>query len=309
MSWKTLLQSVSGSINDHIQLRHEYLMAENRILRNQIDGRVQLTDSERKELAEIGAKLGKQALAEIATVAHPDTILAWYRKFADPQVDTSEPPKSVGRPRMDKEIEDWVIRMARENRSWGYDRIQGGLNHLGYTISDQTVGNILKRHGISPAPERKKTVTWREFIRSHWDVLVATDFFNSEVWNWFGLVMSYLLSVIHFSRLQVQSVMTALRQPVLALRVLVQRALDLSLKMLRSAPHVTRPPQAGRVRDTVLEQIGSEVALVDARQMRSQDKGKLVDFSSARRRPIRHGPIRSRPKPSEPLRDIGRQAA
>ena len=169
MSWKTLLQSVSGSINDHIQLRHEYLMAENRILRNQIDGRVQLTDSERKELAEIGAKLGKQALAEIATVAHPDAILAWYRKFADPQVDTSAPPKSVGRPRMDKEIEDWVIRMARENRSWGYDRIQGALNHLGYTISDQTVGNILKRHGISPAPERKKTVTWREFIQARID--------------------------------------------------------------------------------------------------------------------------------------------
>ena len=86
MSWKTLLQSVSGSINDHIQLRNDYLMAENRILRNQIDGRVQLTDSERKELAEIGAKLGKPALAEIATVAQPDTILAWNRKFTTQRV-------------------------------------------------------------------------------------------------------------------------------------------------------------------------------------------------------------------------------
>ena len=122
---------------------------------------MQLTDNERRELAEIGAKLGKKALAEIATIAQPDTILAWNRKFATPKADTSEPLKSVGRPRVDKEIEDLVIRMARENRSWGYDRIQGALKHLGYTISDQTVGNILKRHSISPAPERKKTVTWR----------------------------------------------------------------------------------------------------------------------------------------------------
>ena len=86
----------------------------------------------------------------------PDTILAWHRKFADQKVDTPAPRKSVGRPRIDKEIEDLVVRMARENRSWGYDRIVGALANLGYTISDQTVGNILKRHGIPPAPERKR---------------------------------------------------------------------------------------------------------------------------------------------------------
>ena len=83
MSWKKLLESVSESLNDHVRLRNEYLIAENRILRSQIDGRVQLTDSERKELAELGAKLGKKVLEEIATVATPDTILGWHRKFAD----------------------------------------------------------------------------------------------------------------------------------------------------------------------------------------------------------------------------------
>src|SRR6266849_3531521 len=165
MNWKNLLESVSESVNDHLRLRNDYLVAENRILRNQIDGRVQLTDSERQELAELGAKFGKKALAEIATVAKAETILAWNRKCADQKVDTSELLKSIGRPRVDKKIEDVVIRMARENRSWGYDRIQGVLKHLGYTISDQTVGNILKRNSISPAPERKKTVTWQEFVR------------------------------------------------------------------------------------------------------------------------------------------------
>src|SRR5262245_8974159 len=102
-----------------------------------------------------------------------------------------------------KAIEDLVVRMARENRSWGYDRIQGALHHLGYTISDQMVGNILKRQGISPAPEHKKTVTWREFIQLHLDVLLATNFFNHEVWSGFGLLISSLLCFLSCSRHQV----------------------------------------------------------------------------------------------------------
>ena len=86
-----------------------------------------------------------------------------------------------------------MVRIAQGNRSWGYDRIVGALANLGYTVSDQTVGNILKRHGIPPAPERKKTTTWKEFIRTHMDVLVATDFFTAEVWTLGGLVTYYVL--------------------------------------------------------------------------------------------------------------------
>ena len=226
MNWKNLLESVSESVNDELRLRNEYLVAENRILRNQIDGRVQLTDSERKELAEIGAKLGKKALAEIATIAQPDTILAWNRKLAKPKMDTSESPKSVGRPRVDQAIEDWVIRMARENRSWGYDRIQGALNHLGYNISDQTVGNILKRNGIFPAPERKKTVTWREFVRTHMDVLLATDFFNSDIWSWRGFATFCLHSFMNRTCRQIRCVGTALHQYEKRLRSLMLHLLD-----------------------------------------------------------------------------------
>jgi transposase InsO family protein len=93
--------------------------------------------------------------------------------------------------------------MARENRSWGYDRIVGALANLGYTISDQTVGNILKRHGLPPAPERKTTTTWKEFIRTHLDVLVATDFFTAEVWTLGGLVTYYVLFFLHLGSQQV----------------------------------------------------------------------------------------------------------
>jgi putative transposase len=83
------------------------------------------------------------------------------------------------------------------------DRIVGALANLGYTISDQTVGNILKRHGIPPAPERTKTTTWKEFIRTHMDVLVATDFFTAEVWPLSGLVTYYVLFFLHLGSRQI----------------------------------------------------------------------------------------------------------
>ena len=226
MSWKKLLESVSESRHDHLQLRNEYLLTENRILLQQINGCVQLTDSERKELAELGAKLGQKALAEIATVAQPDTILAWNRKFADHKVETSQPPKSVGRPRVDQAIEDLVIRMAHENRSWGYNRLQGALKNLGYSISDQTVGNILKRHDIPTAPERKKTVTWWELTRSHLDILLATDFFNSEAWSWCRLVISYLFCFIHCSRDHIHALEMMLRRQMQRIRSFVLWLLD-----------------------------------------------------------------------------------
>jgi len=171
MGWKKLLGSITAPVDEELRIRHAYLIAENRMLRQQITGRVPLTDGERKTLAELGQQLGQQVLAEIATVARPDTILAWHRAFADQPCDSSQPPQSVGRPRINKELEDLVVCMAREHRSWGYDRIVGAFSNLGYRSSDQPVGNVLKRQGIPPAPERKKTVTWRECIRIHLDVL------------------------------------------------------------------------------------------------------------------------------------------
>jgi transposase len=181
MDWKVLLAYITGTVDQALLLRNEYLVTENRLLRQRIPGRVRLSDGERKTLAELGKKLGKQALAEVATIVTPDTILAWHRKLVAQKFDGSQQRKALGRPKIDTELEALVIRMARENRSWGYDRIVGALANLGYTISDQTVGNILKRHGIPPAPARKKTTTWKEFIRTHMDVLVATDFFTAEV--------------------------------------------------------------------------------------------------------------------------------
>ena len=86
--------------------------------------------------------------------------------------------------------------MASENPSWGYDRIQGALANLGHTVSDTTVGNVLKTNGIEPAPERKRRTSWKTFLKAHWDVLAAVDFTTVEVWTKGGLVTYYLLFVM-----------------------------------------------------------------------------------------------------------------
>src|SRR5436190_14911753 len=122
MDWKHLLTYITGTVDQELLLRNDYLVTENRILRNQIKGRVRLSDGERKALAEIGQKLGKQALQEVAKIVTPDTILAWHRKLVAQKFDGSYQPKVPGRPTIDEELEALVVRMAHENRSWGYDR-------------------------------------------------------------------------------------------------------------------------------------------------------------------------------------------
>jgi transposase InsO family protein len=104
--------------------------------------------------------------------------------------------KNPGRPPVSDEVKRLVVQMASENPSWGYDKIQGALANLGHKISDQTVGNILKEHGIEPAPERKLQTTWRTFIKAHWDVLASIDFTTIEIWTKGGLVTYYVLFVM-----------------------------------------------------------------------------------------------------------------
>ncbi len=155
MDSKTMLAYLSGSVDEELVLRNEYLVSENRILRNQIQGRLRLTGAERLTLAEIGKRLGKRALDEVASIVTPDTILGWHRRLVAKNFDGSENRTYPGRPRVDAELEELVVRLAKENKSWGYDRIAGALANLGHEVSDQAVGNILRRHGIPPVSERR----------------------------------------------------------------------------------------------------------------------------------------------------------
>jgi hypothetical protein len=128
MDWKQWLAYISGSVDQELLLRNEYLITENRILRQQIRGRVRLSDGERKVLATMGKKLGKKALEEVAAIVKPDTILAWHRKLVAKTFDGSQQRKALGRPMINEELEALVVRLAQENRRWGYDRIAGAEN-------------------------------------------------------------------------------------------------------------------------------------------------------------------------------------
>jgi putative transposase len=163
-----LLAYVTWLVNQKLLLQNEYLAAENRILRAHLPARIRLSDPERSTLAEIGKRLGRAALQQVACVAKPDTVLGWYCRLIARKYDGSKFRSSPGRPRIAPELEALVVRFARENSGWGYDRIVGALANLGHAVSDQTVGNILRRYGIQPAPKRSQNRPGRISLPRTW---------------------------------------------------------------------------------------------------------------------------------------------
>jgi hypothetical protein len=195
--WHLLLLIVAGAAQQDHQRAIEYLMAENRVLKKKLGKkRILLSDDDRRLPAVKGKALGRRLLEQVATIVTPDIILRWHRELVAEKWDHSHRRKSVGRPALSQEIQELVLRMAKENPSWGYGRIQSALANLGHQISDATAGNILKAHDIEPAPKRKRSMSWSTFIKAHWDVLAAIDFTTVEVWTKGGLTTFYLLFVM-----------------------------------------------------------------------------------------------------------------
>jgi putative transposase len=182
----------------------DYLREENRVLREQLGGRrVRLNDDQRRRLAVRAKALGRKILAEVATIVTPETLLAWHRKLIAQKYDGTA-HRSPGRPRTAREIEALVVRMAEENRDWGYRRIEGALSNLGHELARSTIAQILERHGIEPAPERSRKTTWKEFLSRHWELIVAADFFTVEVWTRRGLQRFIVLFFIDLSTRKVE---------------------------------------------------------------------------------------------------------
>ena len=98
MDWPRILAYITGTVDQELLLRNEYLVAENRILRDQVNGRLLLSDSEKKTLAEIGYRLGRKTREDVANAAKPDTILGWYRKLVAQKFDGSKARRKVDRP-------------------------------------------------------------------------------------------------------------------------------------------------------------------------------------------------------------------
>jgi putative transposase len=182
-----LVVSLAGWMNQHQQHVIHYLIEENRVLKEQVGNRrMRFSDDQRRRLAARAKKIGRKLLNAVATIVTPETLLAWHRRLIAKKYDGSA-DRGPGRPRTATEIAGLVTRMANENRSWGYRRIQGALSNLGHLLGFKTIANILKEHGIEPAPERSRKTMWKEFMTRHWEQIVASDFFTIEVWTPTGL--------------------------------------------------------------------------------------------------------------------------
>jgi putative transposase len=206
MILQVLIAMVAGWVQRHQQQVIAYLIEENRVLTAQLGGhRLRLTDTERRRLAALAHPLSHECLKAVATIATPDTLLRWYQRLIARKFDGRQHRRPLGRPRVPEEIEQLVIRMAEENPSWGYRRIQGALVNLGHTIDKMTVRNILRRHHLEPAPQRRKAgMSWAKFLKMHWEVRAATDFFTVEVATWHGVVTSSVLFVMELATRRVQ---------------------------------------------------------------------------------------------------------
>jgi hypothetical protein len=169
MIWACMLAYITGTVDQELLLRNEYLAAENRILRAQIKGRLLLSDAEKATLAEIAQRLGRKALEELSAVAKPDTLLARYRKLIANKFDGSKFRKSRGRPRVDEETERLVVRMAKENPGWGYDRIVHAMANLGHRLPNGSRRRVEKTLSV---------LTWRYWRRPtslRWKCLRSED--------------------------------------------------------------------------------------------------------------------------------------
>src|SRR6266851_8039347 len=194
-----LVVALAGWINQQQREVIDYLQTENRVLREQLGpSRLRFTDDQRIRLAAKAKHLRRRVLQEIGTIVSPDTLLAWHRHLIARKYD-GHGRRGPGRPPVMAEIRELVVRTATENRDWGYTRIQGALANLGHEVGRGTIATILKQHGIEPAPERQKRTTWQEFLKIHWDVLAAADFFTVEVWTATGLTRYVVLFVIELA--------------------------------------------------------------------------------------------------------------
>lgn len=174
-----------------LALRHQLA-----VLQRQTDKR-KLTWPDRALLAALLHRLPRVRLRQLPLIVSPDTVLRWHRELLRRRHAKASRPKRPGRPRTVRPVRGLVLRLARENPSWGYRRIHGELASLGIKVAAATVWNILKEHGIDPSPERDHT-TWAAFLRSQAQAILAADFFETKTLS--GATLYVLAVIEHATR-------------------------------------------------------------------------------------------------------------
>jgi Integrase core domain. len=183
--WSAAVRAIAASLVAWIHREREAVVAyqaeEIRALREMLGGkRLRFTDVQRRRLALKSRPPSHAKLRELSSIVTPDTLTRWFRTYAGAKYD-SHGKRSPGRPPKPQQIRDLVVRLARENGSWGYTRIRDVMRHLGHEIGRTTVQRILDEDGIVPAPERRRHMPWSTFLKAHWGAIAAMDFFKVEV--------------------------------------------------------------------------------------------------------------------------------
>jgi putative transposase len=239
-----------------------FLREENRVLKARLEGRrLRLDDGERRRLAELGHRLGRRVLSDVVTIVTPDTILRWHRELVARK--WTDRGVSGGRTGLQARIRSLVVRMATENPTWGYTRIQGAMKNLGHQVGRSTVARILKAAGVPPGRERP--MTWRAFIRAHWPALLAADFFTTEVWTVGGLMTYYTAFVIELHSRRVH-VLGSTRYPNDVFVVQAFRELTADGDLLRSGGILIcdRDPKWSAAMEALLRSVGVRVVRTPA---------------------------------------------
>jgi putative transposase len=197
-----LIVMLAGWMNRQQQEVITYRLAENHVLREQLGGKtLRFTDAQRFRLARVAHPIGHRRLREIGTIVTPDTLIRWYRELVARKYDAGK-KRRPGRPRIAGEIQGLILEMVSDNPGWGYTRIRGALENLGYNVGRNTIKQILLENGFDPAGFRG--TTWSTFLRAHWGAVAATDLFAVEVATWRGLVRYFVIFVIDLKTRRVE---------------------------------------------------------------------------------------------------------
>ena len=178
-----LIATLALWLNRQQQEVIDYLQAENRLLKAKLgDKKIHFTDAERRGLAIRAKVVGRKVLSQLETLVTPDTLLRWHRELVAQKWNFVH-RRGAGRPRTKDQIAALIVRMATDNPSWGYTRILDALSNVGFKVGRGTIANVLRENSIDPAPLRRKRTQWSTFLKAHWKILGASDFYSVEVWR------------------------------------------------------------------------------------------------------------------------------
>ena len=200
--WVTLITYLAYCIDKELYKAIDYLKSQVEVLVEQQEKqnkRILLTDQQRMRVAAKAKRLSRKMLEQCTVLFTPDTVLGWYHHLIAQKYDGSPHRTSPGRPHLSQEIINLVIGFKKENPRWGYEKITDQMEYLGYKISKTSVKNILLENGYDPEPDLTIRSTWHEFLKSHWDVMTACDFFTIELFRRGQLIRCTLFFVIEFS--------------------------------------------------------------------------------------------------------------